>query len=268
MDKSSVCILTRERRERLGDGLLQGLPRVCRLPPSAVDRHRGHSFLEGPRAQPSDRTTALDRLGRWRPLAPQYMGGEVGHRLRAARCIDTDALVRGERWTRFWERAPWTVPSPVPSFRMVCKRKVRQAPPLELVLAVYVTPTHTSDRAGARRLLADRKLLVPRLELIWADSAYSGDAWRLGVTPRASGALEIIKQQPQAQGFVVQLWCEMVERTLAWMGRQRRLSKDYERKIQTNEILLKLTMIRLMGARATKKTGRFCQHALRDVERR
>jgi transposase len=38
----------------------------------------------------------------------------------------------------------------------------------------------------------------------------------------------------------------MVERTLGWLGRQRRLSKDYERKVQTSETLLKLAMIRLM----------------------
>ena len=38
----------------------------------------------------------------------------------------------------------------------------------------------------------------------------------------------------------------MVERTLGWLGRQRRLSKDYERKLQTSETLLKLAMIRLM----------------------
>jgi putative transposase len=38
----------------------------------------------------------------------------------------------------------------------------------------------------------------------------------------------------------------MVERTLGWLARQRCLSKDYERKVQTSETLLKLAMIRLM----------------------
>jgi putative transposase len=46
-----------------------------------------------------------------------------------------------------------------------------------------------------------------------------------------------------------------VERTLGWMGRQRRLSKDYERKVQTSETLLKLAMIRLMVRRLAKSTA-------------
>jgi putative transposase len=41
----------------------------------------------------------------------------------------------------------------------------------------------------------------------------------------------------------------IVERTLGWLGRQRRLSKDYERQVQTSETLLKLAMIRLMVRR-------------------
>jgi hypothetical protein len=47
-------------------------------------------------------------------------------------------------------------------------------------------------------------------------------------------------------------WSWIVERTLGWIGRQRRLSKGYERKVQTSEALLKLTMIRLMVARVAK----------------
>lgn len=46
---------------------------------------------------------------------------------------------------------------------------------LGLLLSVYVTPANTSDQEGARPLLAGLKPLQPRLELIWADSAYSGD---------------------------------------------------------------------------------------------
>jgi putative transposase len=44
----------------------------------------------------------------------------------------------------------------------------------------------------------------------------------------------------------------MVERTLGRMGRQRRLSKDYERKVQTSETLLQLAMIRLMVRRLAR----------------
>jgi putative transposase len=56
------------------------------------------------------------------------------------------------------------------------------------------------------------------------------------------------------QGFVVRPWGWIVERTLGWLGRQRRLSKDYERKLQTSGTLLKLAMIRLMLRRLARSS--------------
>lgn len=67
--------------------------------------------------------------------------------------------------------------------------------------------------------------------------------------------MEISKPTSHVKGFVVRPWCWMVERTLGWLGRQRRLSKDYERKVQTSETLLKLAMIRLMVRRLARSTG-------------
>jgi len=66
--------------------------------------------------------------------------------------------------------------------------------------------------------------------------------------------IEIITRVSQAQGFVVRPWCWIVERTWGWMGRQRRLSKDYERKVQTSETLLQLAMIRLMVRRLARSS--------------
>jgi putative transposase len=54
------------------------------------------------------------------------------------------------------------------------------------------------------------------------------------------------------EGFVVRPWRWIVERTLGWMGRQRRLSKDYERKVQTSETLLQVTMIQLVVRRLVR----------------
>ena len=120
---------------------------------------------------------------------------------------------------------------------------------LGLLLAISVTPAHTSDREGARRLLMGLKPLVPRLELIWADSGCRGEALATWCAAEGAWHLEIITRVPQAQGFAVRPWCWIVERTLAWIGRQRRLSKDYERKVQTSETLLQLAIIRLMVRR-------------------
>ena len=120
--------------------------------------------------------------------------------------------------------------------------------------AVEVTPANTSDQAGARRLLIGLKPLQPRLELIWADGSYHGEPLATWCEAEGAWRLEIIKPTPHVQGFVVRPWCWIVERTLGWLGRLRRLSKDYERKLQTSETLLKLAMIRLMLRRLARSS--------------
>ena len=75
-----------------------------------------------------------------------------------------------------------------------------------MLLSVYVTPVNTSDQEGARRLLVGLKPLHPRLELIWADSAYRGDP--LATWGAAAGAwrVEIITPTPHGPRFVVRPW--------------------------------------------------------------
>jgi putative transposase len=123
---------------------------------------------------------------------------------------------------------------------------------LGLLLSVYVIPANTSDQEGARRVLIGLKPLQPRLEHIWADSAYGGEPLATWCATEGAWHVEIIKRIPHVEGFVVRPWCWIVERTLAWMGRQRRLSKDDERQVQTSETLLQLAMIRLMVRRLAK----------------
>jgi transposase len=123
---------------------------------------------------------------------------------------------------------------------------------LGLLLSVEVTPANISDQAGARRLLIGLKPLQPRLELIWADGSYSGEPLATWCAAEGAWRLEIITPTPHVKGFVVRPWCWIVERTLGWLGRQRRLSKDYERKLQTSATLLKLAMIRLMVRRLAR----------------
>jgi putative transposase len=67
--------------------------------------------------------------------------------------------------------------------------------------------------------------------------------------------MEIITPTPHVKGFAVRPWCWIVERTLGWLGRQRRLSKDDERKVQTSETLLKLAMIRLTLRRLARSSA-------------
>ena len=123
-----------------------------------------------------------------------------------------------------------------------------------LLLSVDVTPANTSDQEGARRLLIGLKPLHPRLELIWADGASRGEPLATWCTAEGAWRVEIVTRHPHAEGFVVRPWCWIVERTWGWMGRQRRLSKDYERKVQTSETLLQLAMIRLMVRRLARSS--------------
>ena len=74
---------------------------------------------------------------------------------------------------------------------------------LGLPLSVYVTPADVQDRAGARCLLAGLKLLVPRLEKIWADGAYSGEELARWCDKEGGWELEVVDRNRGAQGFKV-----------------------------------------------------------------
>lgn len=121
-----------------------------------------------------------------------------------------------------------------------------------LVLSACVTPAGTQDRDGARRLLAGLEPLVPRLEKIWADGAYSGEPLARWCEERGGWRLEVVGKREDARGFEVLPRRWVVERTFAWLGRNRRLSKDYERKVQTSETLIQVAMIRLMLGRIAR----------------
>ena len=120
---------------------------------------------------------------------------------------------------------------------------------LGLPLSVYVTPADVQDRVGARLLLAGLAPLVPRLGKIWADGAYGGEPLSRWCREEGGWDLEIAERNRETKGFEVipKRWA--VERTFSWIGRNRRMSKDYERKVQTGECLMKIALIRLILGR-------------------
>jgi putative transposase len=117
---------------------------------------------------------------------------------------------------------------------------------LGLPLSVYVTPADVQDRAGARCLLAGLKALVPRLKKIWADGAYSGEELARWCEEEGGWQLEVVERDLQSKGFEVLPRRWVVERTFGWLSRNRRLVKDYERRVQTSETLIEVAMIRLL----------------------
>ena len=122
-----------------------------------------------------------------------------------------------------------------------------------LVLKVVVHPADIQDRDGAKLLLEAVKGLLPRLKLIWADGGYAGQliAW---VQEVCGWLLEIVKRSDDQTGFVVLPRRWVVERTLAWLGRYRRLSKDYEALPETGEALVYAAMCHLMVRRLARKS--------------
>ena len=116
---------------------------------------------------------------------------------------------------------------------------------LGLQLAVVVHAANIQDRDGAKLVLAKLVGRFPRLKLIWADGGYAG---QLVEWSRTFGGwlLEIVKRPPDSHQFQVLPRRWVVERTLAWLGRCRRLSKDYEELPQTSEAWVQVAMIHLM----------------------
>ena len=125
---------------------------------------------------------------------------------------------------------------------------------LGLPLSVYVTPANVQDRVGARLLLVGlNTVVVPRLKKIWADGAYSGEELARWCEHRGGWKLEITERDREAEGFEVSPKRWIVERTFSWLIRNRRLSKDYERMVQTSETLIKVATIRLILRRLARK---------------
>jgi len=119
---------------------------------------------------------------------------------------------------------------------------------LGLVLMAVVHSAAKQDRDGAKQVLEPWRAKLTRLRLIWADQGYTGPLleWVWGLRKQRRLRLEVVKRQPEQSGFVVLARRWVVERTFGWLGRNRRLSKDYERLTSTSETMIYLAMTRLM----------------------
>ena len=115
-----------------------------------------------------------------------------------------------------------------------------------LLLVVLVHKADIQERAGAK-LLLQRAVTkgFARLQLIWADGGYRGTliSW---VEETFGWKLEIVEKPAGQIGFQVLPKRWVVERTFAWLVRQRRLARDYERLPETSEAFIYVAMIRLM----------------------
>ena len=114
-----------------------------------------------------------------------------------------------------------------------------------MLLGVAVHAAGVQDADGVGDLLRRLKRLYPWLRAVFADSAYDRLAallacFLLGLT------LIVVRRLAGTAGFVLLPRRWVAERTLGWLGRWRRLAKDYEELPEVSETMLKLAMIRLM----------------------
>jgi putative transposase len=122
-----------------------------------------------------------------------------------------------------------------------------------LVLVVLVHQANIQERAGAQSLLQRAKQKgFKRLSLIWADGGYSGQPMIDWVFALAGWVFEVVKRTDDLTGFRILPRRWVVERTFAWLGRYRRLSKDYEVLPQTSESFIYAAMVNLMLARLAR----------------
>ena len=116
---------------------------------------------------------------------------------------------------------------------------------LGLLIAIVVHPANIQDRDGAKIVLKKAYQRFCGLQIVWADSGYSGKLidW---VKVTFGSILEIVKRPSNTKGFTVIQKRWIVERTFGWLNRYRRLSKDYEVLTSTSEAMAQIAMINLM----------------------
>ncbi len=128
---------------------------------------------------------------------------------------------------------------------------------LGLLLAVTVTVSSMDDAYAARPVLKQlSKTLQPRLQIIWADSKNHNHALHAWISRQNNlqWKLDIVRRPVGAKGFVLLPKRWVVERTFSWLGRWRRLSRDYEHRTESSEAMIHVASIGRMLRRLSPST--------------
>ena len=116
------------------------------------------------------------------------------------------------------------------------------------LLVVVVHAADIQDKPGGVQLLQRCANGFARLRVIFADGGYDGPTMRDACAEHHNSRLQLVKRSQQHRFEVLpKRW--IVERTFAWLGRNRRLSKDYEQLPEVSEAFVMLAMLRLIVAR-------------------
>jgi transposase len=125
---------------------------------------------------------------------------------------------------------------------------------LGLILMVMVTAANVTDRQAARVMLPQLAARYRRISLVWADGGYTGQLvdW---AKDKLRLALEVVKRSDDMTGFVVLPRRWVVERTLGWLMRSRRLARDYETLPANSEAFIHWSATMLMARRLARTTA-------------
>ena len=127
---------------------------------------------------------------------------------------------------------------------------------LGLLLAVTVTAANVDDAAAAPEVLAQLDgVRCPRLDVVWADGKYHNHAlhaWK-ETRPDLRWRIEVVNRPPGTVGFHLLPKRWVVERTFGWLGRARRLSRDYERRTDSSACMVRIRGIQVLLDRMAPK---------------
>ena len=119
---------------------------------------------------------------------------------------------------------------------------------------ILVHAADIQDRDGAVDVLKAVRSRFPWLRHVFADGGYAGDKLKDALAPMGKWTLEIIKRSDTAKGFKLLPRRWVVERTFAWLGRCRRLAKDWETSIASSTAWAQIASIRMI----VRRTAKYC----------
>ena len=122
------------------------------------------------------------------------------------------------------------------------------------MVGLVVHSAGIQDRDGAPGVLKSIRHSHPWLRHVFADGGYAGPKLRTAM--KAGWTIEIVKRSDTAKGFEVIPRRWVVERTFAWLGRCRRLAKDWEKTILSAEAWRLIAHIRML----TRRLARYCYY--------
>ena len=115
-----------------------------------------------------------------------------------------------------------------------------------LLVGAEVHPADVQDRDGAVLVIEAIHQLFPWLRHLFADSVYNGPKLREALAKFGDWTIEIVKRAADAAGFQLLPRRWVVERTLAWLNRNRRLAKDFEASIASAKAWVYIASVQLL----------------------